>query len=67
MVELYVTTIWSQKVDPFLSLPSTRSMECSIHTYTNKFMNLKTIIDLKKYETHKGIRVLTSISSSILV
>lgn len=40
MVELYVLPIWPKKTDPFLSLPSMESTECSSHTWI-KFMDSK--------------------------
>jgi hypothetical protein len=47
MVELCVLTIWPQKAGLFLLFPSTWCTECSTHAWIYKFMNSKTIIDLK--------------------
>jgi hypothetical protein len=40
MVELFVLAIWPNKTNPFLSLPSIESTECSSHTWI-RFMDSK--------------------------
>ena len=50
-----------------LALKGRSNRDCSNRMCTYKFMDSKIRLDLKRYETHKDIHVLTNLLSSVLV